>query len=210
MRSEWPRRGLYAITPDDSDTRRLLKRAEAVLDQGIAMMQYRNKSADPVLRLEQALGLKLLCLPYGVPLIVNDDIALARAMQADGVHLGDTDGEAAAVRDELGADALIGISCYASMERAQAAKSQGADYLAFGAFFDSPSKPQAVHAAPSLLREAKRFGLPLVAIGGIQPQNVRTLRDAGADLIAVISGLWSARDPADAARAYVAAFKAPN
>ncbi len=210
MRNGWPRRGLYAITPDDADTRRLLKRAELVLDQGVALMQYRNKSTDATLRLEQAFGLKLMCLPYGVPLIVNDDVALARAMQADGVHLGDLDGDPAAARDELGNDALIGVSCYASLERAQAAKSQGADYLAFGAFFESPTKPQAAHATPGLLREAKRFGLPLVAIGGIQPGNVRALRDAGADLIAVISGLWSARDPGDAARAYVAAFDHPN
>ena len=206
MRNGWPRRGLYAITPDETDTRRLLRRAEGVLDAGVALMQYRNKSTDANLRLEQALGLKLLCLPYGVPLIVNDDVALARAMQADGVHLGEVDGDPTAARDELGGDALIGVSCYASLERAQTAKSQGADYLAFGAFYSSPTKPHATHAAPNLLQDAKRFGLPLVAIGGIQPGNVRTLRDAGADLIAVISGLWTARDPADAARAYVAAF----
>jgi thiamine-phosphate pyrophosphorylase len=184
----------------------LLRLAESVLDAGIALLQYRNKSTDANLRLEQALGLKLLCLPYGVPLIVNDDIALARAMQADGVHLGETDGDPVAVRDQLGSNALIGVSCYASIERAQNAKLQGADYLAFGAFYSSPTKPQATHANPALLNEARRFGLPLVAIGGIQPDNVRTLRDAGADLIAVISGLWSARDPANVARAYIAAF----
>ncbi len=206
MRNGWPRRGLYAITPDESDTHELLWRAEAVLDQGIALMQYRNKGANANLRLEQALGLKLLCLPYGVPLLVNDDIELARAMQADGVHLGETDGDPAAVREELGSDALIGVSCYASIDRARVAKSQGADYLAFGAFFDSPSKPQAVRAEPGLLREARQLGLPVAAIGGIRPDNVHTLRDAGADLIAVISGLWGVRDPTNAARAYIAAF----
>ena len=186
-------------------------------------MQYRNKGTDAALRLEQALALKLTCLPHGVPLIVNDDVALARAMQADGVHLGEDDGDPSAARDELGSDALVGVSCYASIERAEAAKSQGADYLAFGAFFSSPTKPYADPSAfttrattrksgfsrpadLSVLSEARKLGLPLVAIGGIGPDNVATLRDAGADLIAVISGLWGARDPAEAASAYVAAF----
>jgi thiamine-phosphate pyrophosphorylase len=207
MRNGWPRRGLYAITPDDSDTRRLLRRAESVLDQGIALMQYRNKGNDATLRLEQALGLKLLCMTYGVPLIVNDDIALARAMQADGVHLGEGDDDPAMAREELGDGALIGVSCYASIDRARLAKSQGADYIAFGAFFSSPSKPRAARAQPDLLRDAKRLELPIAAIGGIQPGNVPMLQQAGADLIAVISGLWNARDPAEAAREYVAAFR---
>jgi len=208
MPSQWPRRGLYAITPDEADTQELLWRAEVVLDQGAVLMQYRNKKADAGLRLEQALGLKLLCLPYGVPLIVNDDIELARAMQADGVHLGAEDGDVAAARARLGGKALIGVSCHASIEQADAAAKAGADYLAFGAFFDSPTKPQAQRADVGVLKEARRFNLPLVAIGGIQPDDVRQLRDAGADLIAVISGLWDARDPTNAARAYVAAFGA--
>jgi thiamine-phosphate pyrophosphorylase len=206
MHNQWQLRGLYAITPEQPDTRRLLRLAESVLDQGVALIQYRNKSTNAALRLEQALGLKLLCLPYGVPLVVNDDIELARAMQADGVHLGESDGDPAAVRDELGADALIGVSCYASIERANTAKAQGADYLAFGAFFQSPTKPQATLADPAILRDARSLGVPLVAIGGIQPDNVAALRDAGADLIAVISGLWSAPDPGVAARAYIDAF----
>jgi thiamine-phosphate pyrophosphorylase len=206
MRSQWPVRGLYAITPEEADTRRLLKRVEPVLDHGATLIQYRNKGSNPTLRFEQAFALKLLCLPYGVPLIVNDDIELARAMQADGVHLGESDGDPAIVRAELGSDALIGVSCYASLERAQAAKSQGASYLAFGAFFQSPTKPEARLADPSILRDAKKLGLPLVAIGGIRSDNVSTLRNAGADLIAVISGLWSARSPGEAARSYIDAF----
>lgn len=206
MGNRWPRRGLYAITPDEPDTQELLWRAEVVLDQGAVLMQYRNKIANAELRMEQALGLKLLCLPYGVPLIVNDDIELARGMRADGVHLGATDGDVAAARAHLGANALIGVSCYASIEKARIAAAQGADYLAFGAFFDSPTKPQAPRADIGVLREARKFGLPLAAIGGIQPSDVRQLRIAGADLIAVISGLWTSRDPTDAARAYVAAF----
>jgi thiamine-phosphate pyrophosphorylase len=210
MGKRWPRRGLYAITPDEPDTQELLWRAEVVLDQGAVLMQYRNKSANAELRMEQALGLKLLCLPYGVPLIVNDDIELAGSMQADGVHLGSADGDIAAARERLGANALIGVSCYDSIERADAAARAGADYLAFGAFFDSPTKPQAQRVDIGVLREARKFGLPLVAIGGILPENVRQLGIAGADLIAVISGLWSSRDPTNAARAYVAAFNDPS
>ncbi|HTA66292.1 MAG TPA: thiamine phosphate synthase [Xanthomonadaceae bacterium] len=206
MRRQWPVRGLYAITPEEPDTRRLLKLVGSILEQGVALLQYRNKGTDATLRLEQALGLKLMCLPHDVPLIINDDIALARAVQADGVHLGEDDGDPAAAREELGSKALIGVSCHASIELAQAAKSKGADYLAFGAFFNSKTKPRARMTAPSVLQEAKRFGLPLAAIGGIQPQHVPKLRDAGADLIAVVSGIWSARDPAAAAHAYAKAF----
>ncbi len=206
MRDHPPLRGLYAITPEEPDTRRLLKRVGQVLDQGITLLQYRSKSTDAGLRMEQALALKLTCLPYDVPLIVNDDIALARAVQADGVHLGDGDGEVATAREELGERAIIGVTCKSSLERAQAAKKQGADYLAFGAFYSSPSKPSAASAEPAILGQARALGLPLVAIGGILPQHVTGLRDAGADMVAAISGLWDARDPAAAARAYIQAF----
>lgn len=206
MRNHRPLRGLYAITPEEADTRRLLQRVGKVLDQGIALLQYRNKRGDATLRMEQALALKLTCLPYDVPLIVNDDIALARQVQADGVHLGDGDGEVATAREELGEHALIGVTCHTSIERAQAAKKAGANYLAFGAFRASVSKPDAPLADPSILREARSLGLPLAAIGGIQPQQVPALRDAGADMIAVISGLWAARDPGQAALAYIDAF----
>ena len=203
----WPRRGLYAITPDESDTRRLLARIEPVLASGAALLQYRNKTADVGLRLEQALALQQLCGPYGVPLIVNDDVALAKAIAASGVHLGAQDGDIPAARAILGNTAIIGVSCYADSERAKALASAGADYLAFGAFAPTTTKPDAGRADPGLLHDAKRYGVPLVAIGGIRPQNVRALRDAGADLIAVISGLWDARNPGVAAREYIDAFE---
>lgn len=206
MRHHAPLRGLYAITPEEPDTRRLLKRVGAVLDQGIALLQYRNKAGSPALRLEQALGLKLVCLPYDVPLIINDDIALARDVQADGVHLGEGDGEVANAREELGEHALIGVTCGCSIERARTAKRQGADYLAFGAFYRSVTKPDAEPADPSILKVARELALPLAAIGGIQPQHVAPLRAAGADMVAVISGLWDARDPGAAARAYIDAY----
>ena len=209
MSRYWPssRRGLYAITPEEPDTHELLWRVEVVLDQGAVLVQYRSKTADATLKLEQALGLKLVCLPYGVPLIVNDDIELAREMQADGVHLGAQDADVAAARAQLGQNALIGVSCYGSIERAERAVAQGADYLAFGAFFPSPTKPDAPLVDLDMLQAAKRFERPIAAIGGIRPEHVRGLRDAGADLIAVISGLWRSREPSGAARAYVHAFK---
>jgi thiamine-phosphate pyrophosphorylase len=208
MHFGWPRRGLYAITPDEADTQRLFKRIEPVLDMGIALLQYRNKIADAALRLDQALMLQLLCGCYGVPLIINDDIGLAKAIAANGVHLGEPDGDIAAARATLGSNAIIGVSCHDSLDRARSLAEAGADYLAFGAFFPSPTKPDASRAEPRLLDEARRFGLPLVAVGGIRPQDARALRDAGADLIAVISGLWGAPDPAVAAQAYIAALEA--
>ena len=207
MHFEWPRRGLYAITPDEADTQRLYERVDPVLDTGgVALLQYRNKGADAALRLDQAVMLRLLCECYGVPLIINDDIALSKAIAANGVHLGEHDGDIAAARTALDSNAIIGVSCYDSLDRAQSLANAGADYLAFGAFHPTATKPDAPLANPDLLREAKRFGLPLVAIGGIRPQNVRALRDAGADLIAVISGLWDEPNPVAAAQAYITAF----
>lgn len=203
---EWLRRGLYTITPDEADTRGLFNRIEPVLEAGVVLLQYRNKTADAALRLDQALMLQLLCGRYSVPLIINDDVALAKAIAASGVHLGEHDGDIVAARAILGINAIIGVSCYDSLDRAQSMAQAGADYLAFGAFYHTATKPDACRPHHELLGEAKRFGLPLVAIGGIRPQNVRRLRDAGADLIAVIAGLWDAPDPGAAAQAYVTAF----
>ena len=199
-------RGLYLITPDDADTGRLLARVRAVLD-GAALLQYRNKTAPPALRRTQAEALAALCREAAVPLIVNDDAALARKIGAAGVHLGEHDGELAAARARLGAEAIIGVSCYDDPARARAAAAGGADYLAFGAFFPSTTKPNARRATPALLRECAAIGLPRVAIGGITPDNARGLVDAGADLLAVIGGVFDAPDPAVAARAFRRCFE---
>lgn len=201
-----PLRGLYLITPDDPDTDRLVARVRAVLGHG-AVLQYRNKVADPALRDRQLAALRPLCRAAAVPLIVNDHVDLALAHDADGVHLGEDDGALAAARARLGPDALIGISCYDSLARARDAAAQGADYIAFGAFFPSPTKPNARRAAPTLLHDSAALGLPRVAIGGITPDNAGPLVTAGADLLAVISGVFDAPDPDAAARAYRACFE---
>ena len=203
-RRDWAR-GLYLITPDDPDTPSLLARVDAVLDHA-ALLQYRNKSASAGLRREQAAALLALCATRGVRLIVNDDLALAQAIGADGVHLGEDDGDARAARVALGAGALIGVSCYDDLQRARAAVAAGADYVAFGAFFPSSTKPNARRAAFDLLRDSAGFGVPRVAIGGITPDNARSVVAAGADLIAVISGVFDASNPPAAAHAYRACF----
>ncbi len=197
----WPRRGLYLITPDEPDTRRLLQRVAAVIATGLALVQYRNKSAAPALRREQASTLLPLCRASGVPLIINDDWRLAADLGAEGAHLGDDDGRIAEARAALGPAAVLGASCYDDLERARRAAHAGASYLAFGAFFASGTKPLARRADLSLLAASAVFGLPRVAIGGITPDNARLLAAAGADLVAVIGGVFDAPDPAAAARA---------
>lgn len=206
MNTRWPRRGLYAITEDEPDTLRLLARAERVLAAGAAWLQYRNKAADPELREQQARRLQPVCRKFGVPLIINDDWRLAAAIGADGAHLGNDDGELDAARCALGPDALLGASCYDSLALAQRAVACGADYVAFGAFFPSPTKPHARQAPLALLAAAAPLGVPRVAIGGITPDNARALLAAGADLIAVISGVFGAADPARATRNYLSCF----
>jgi len=202
-----PLRGLYLITPDEPDTARLLDRVGAVLGQA-ALLQYRNKVADAALRQAQLTALRPLCRAAGVPLIANDDADLAAAVGADGVHLGEDDGDPAAVRARLGTKAIIGVSCYDDLARARAAAATGASYVAFGAFFPSTTKPNARRATPAVLRDSASLGLPRVAIGGITPDNARDVIAAGADLVAVISGVFDAPDPVAAAVAYRRCFEA--
>ena len=202
MTRRWPRRGLYLVTPEPAPEMALIAR----LLPYAACLQYRSKHADADTRRWQALALRAACTEAGVAFIVNDDIALAEAVQADGVHLGEHDADIPAARARLGDAGIIGASCYDDLARAEAAVRAGASYLAFGAFFPSPTKPNARRAMPRLLRDAARFGLPRVAIGGITPDNASPLVAAGADLIAVISGVFEAPDPVAAARACAALF----
>ncbi|MFY9317601.1 MAG: thiamine phosphate synthase [Burkholderiales bacterium] len=196
-----PLRGLYAITPDFADRRRLRDLVAQALEGGIAALQYRCKSLPSSPRLEEATALAALCRSRGVPFIVNDDLGIAIAADADGAHLGRDDGDLAAARAMLG-DKLLGASCYDSLAGARDAVAAGADYVAFGSVFPSPTKPAALRAPLTLFAEAKPLGVPLVAIGGVSLENAPQLIAAGADCLAVISDLFDANDVRDRARAY--------
>jgi len=199
--------GLYAITPEDADTGRLARKVQAALDGGASLVQYRSKSPDAAARRDQGLRLLGLCRRAGVPLIINDDLELALAIGADGVHLGREDGDVAAARARLGADRLLGVSCYDRLELAIAAVAAGADHVAFGSAFASPTKPGAVRAPPELYAQARaRLRVPIVAIGGITPENAQLVIEAGADAVAVITALFDAEDIAAAAAAFRGLF----
>ena len=190
-------KGLYAITdcarlPTDS----LLAVTEQALRAGVTALQYRDKSGDRGKRQHEAAELRQLCNRHGCPFIINDDLELAVWAESDGVHLGGEDRDCKTARNELGPEAIIGISCYNSVERALAAQENGADYVAFGSFFPSSSKQNTAAAEPDTIRQAKaRVSLPVAAIGGITPANCRTLIEHGADMLAVISGIYQAEDP---------------
>lgn len=199
--------GLYAVTPDLADTTELLRRVGQALQGGLRLLQYRNKPAAAALRREQAGALLALCRAQGVPLVINDDLQLALEIGADGAHLGRKDGDLATARAALGPGKLLGISCYDDIGRAREAKRVGADYVAFGSFFASPTKPAAVRAPLTLLGAAKAgLGLPVCAIGGITLQNAPQLIAAGADLLAVITDLFEAPDIRARAAAYTSLF----
>ncbi|ODV10296.1 MAG: thiamine-phosphate diphosphorylase [Rhodanobacter sp. SCN 68-63] len=204
--STLPRNGIYAIT--DGQPHRLIERSEQALAGGVAMIQYRDLSDDHPRRLAEATALAALCVRYGRPLIIDHDIALARAVGAAGVHLSQADGGPSAVRAVLGANAIVGVSCYASPELATAAARAGASYVSFGAFFPSPTKPDAGRAPLDLLRQTAALGIARVAIGGITPDNGRLLIDAGADFIATVSALYGASDTRAAAVDMAALFTA--
>ncbi|MBY6204034.1 thiamine phosphate synthase [Halomonas denitrificans] len=190
---------LYLLTPDGLGRDELLRRCRAALAAGVDWLQYRAKAgADP----ETARLLRALTRETGARLIINDDPALARSVGADGVHLGRDDGSLAEARDRLGADALIGASCYDDLERAERLAAAGADYLAFGAVFASPTKPDAVRCPLDVLGRARRFGRPVVAIGGITADNAAEALAAGADRVAVLSDVFAAPDVAARVRAY--------
>jgi len=187
--SRWTRqlRGLYAITPDIDDIALLVAKVEAAIAGGAQVIQYRNKMATESLRHKQAAMLSRVCDGGGALYIVNDDAALARAVGAAGVHLGEDDGDVARARATGGEALLIGVSCYNDLSRAKRLVAEGADYVAFGSFHLSSTKPGARRAEPGLLRRAKRLGVPVVAIGGITAANGRALVEAGADALAVIA-----------------------
>ena len=202
-------RGLYAIT--DSlliPGGQLLPAVASVIRGGARLVQYRSKSPGPSHRAGEARALLQLCHDHNVALIINDDVKLAASIGADGVHLGHQDAALDEARVQMGPRAIIGVSCYDSLERAMTAVHAGADYVAFGSFFPSSTKPEAVPAPLSLLEHARqRLNVPLCAIGGITAANGGILVSAGADMLAVISGIFAQADFEGAARHYARLFK---
>jgi len=187
--------GLYAITPETTDTAALLRMTRQVLEGGAQLIQYRNKAADIALRIEQATLLADLCRKAAAPLIINDHPDLAAELDADGVHLGKQDISIAEARRQLGRGKIIGVSCYNKLEQALEAEREGADYIAFGAFFGSGTKPRAVTASLDLLQRAKRkLHIPIVAIGGINFANAAQLIRHGADALAVVNGVFATQN----------------
>jgi thiamine-phosphate pyrophosphorylase len=206
----WTRlRGLYAITdaalqPPGQLTARVIQAIEG----GAALVQYRDKSTDHGLRLRQARELAQECRRRGALLIINDDVQLAADSGAHGVHLGRDDPDPDEARKRLGDEAVVGVSCYDQWSRAREAAAKGVDYIAFGRFFASRTKPLAAQANLDLVRRARRqYAIPIAAIGGITPQNGRRLVEAGADMLAVVRGVFAAADCRQAAAAYAALFE---
>ncbi len=192
-----PGRGVYAITPAGMDFPQIRQRTSLLLAAGICALQYRDKDATGAVRLRRATSLRDLCREHGVPFIINDDPELARDAGADGVHLGADDPIPGTARKLLGSGAIIGVSCYDNMALAQEMQAAGVDYVAFGAFFPTMTKTPRTWATPDLLRGARRsLSCPIVAIGGITPENSAPLIAAGADMLAVSGALYCAADPA--------------
>lgn len=199
-------RGLYAVTPEALSGAALYRAAEAVCGNGAVVLQYRNKSGDAAHRRADADALRAITTVCGALFVINDDIELAKACGADGVHVGRDDGGPALARKALGRDALIGVSCYDDPALARAAARDGADYVAFGSMYASSTKPAAPPASIGRFAEVADLGLPRCAIGGITLARAPELIAAGADLLAVVSDLFDAPDIAARARAYAQLF----
>jgi thiamine-phosphate pyrophosphorylase len=202
-----PLRGLYAITDNLIPNKRFIYAVEQAIIGGAKVIQYRDNSNDREQRKNQAKALYRLCQKYQIPLIINDDVKLAQRIGADGVHIGKNDAELSTARAMLGDDAIIGVSCYNQLSLAQQAVEAGATYVAFGRFFSSHTKPQAVSCSVDVLRQARQtLNCPLVAIGGITPDNGAELIKAGADCLAVIHGLFGQADITAAAQRFAQLF----
>jgi thiamine-phosphate pyrophosphorylase len=200
--------GLYLVTPDWDDTAALLERSEQALRAGIALLQYRHKTADEALRRTQAGELLALCRRYGTPLVINDHIALCRELDADGVHVGGTDASVQEARAALGPGRIVGASCYGDLERAIAAQQAGASYAAFGGFYPSRVKRYDFVTSPEILdRAGVMLRIPCVVIGGMTPENARPLVARGARMVAAISSVYGAPDTAQAVAEFQRLFR---
>ncbi len=200
-------RGLYVIADTGIIAKDLVSHVTEAIAGGARVVQYRDKSSGAAKRLNDAIALRGLCRQHGVTFIINDDVELARQLNADGLHLGKDDADIASARKQLGAHTIIGVSCYNEIERGRSAIAAGAGYVAFGSFYPSTVKPDAVRASGSLLTQAKQeFTVPIVAIGGITPENGAHLVAAGADALAVITGVFESDDIRSAAKQYARLF----
>ena len=205
-RIKW-RRGLYAIT----DTNRfnnedLITTCEQALQGGAVMLQYRDKSQNVDKRIEQATALRKLCHTYNAFLIIDNDIELCLQTNADGVHLGPLDSELTEARQLLGPGKIMGVSCYQDLEKAHQALAANANYVSFGAFYPSKTRPDAALIDFDILKELKNFPIPVVAIGGINLERADLLIQKGVDHVAVISDLWNADNIEQHADAYTQLF----
>ena len=193
-------RGLYAVTDSQLLAGKFLSYVEAALDGGVTLLQYRDKSGDETRRLREATELLKLCERYKTRLIINDDAEVAARLGV-GVHLGQTDGSLADARALLGHKAIVGATCHAQLELATKAKADGATYVAFGRFFNSNTKPGAPTCTLDMLTEArKRIALPIAVIGGVTLENAAPLVAHGADLLAVVHGLFGAETAQEVTR----------
>ena len=207
MRDSFIIKGLYAITPDMADLNTLIHKTQSAIEGGAFMVQYRSKIHDRAVKIQQCAAILRLYREYGVPCIVNDDAEMCRILEADGVHLGENDDNIAEVRRILGEDAIIGSSCYDQLDRAKQAQKEGASYVAFGAMFPTPTKPNALRATLELLREAKsEIEIPIVAIGGITVNNAHDVIEAGVDAIAVITSLYESNSIKETAETFLKMF----
>jgi thiamine-phosphate pyrophosphorylase len=207
MRDSFIIKGLYAITPDSADLNTLIQKTQLAIEGGAFMVQYRSKIQDRDVKMQQCAAILRLCRDYKIPCIVNDDVDMCRILEADGVHLGEKDDNIAEVRRILGEDAIIGSSCYDQLNRAKQAQKEGASYVAFGAMFETSTKPNAPRATLELLREAKsQIQIPIVAIGGITVNNAHDVIKTGIDAIAVITSLFEAKTIKGTAETFVKMF----
>ena len=199
--------GLYLVTPNWDDTANLIDYTGAALKAGAVIVQYRHKDASAELAREQATALLELCRRHGRPLVINDHIDLCLELDADGVHVGGTDASVAEARRRLGPGKIVGASCYGDLALARAAERDGATYAAFGGFYPSPVKRYTFTTAPDLLREARAaLSIPLVVIGGMTPDNAAPLVARGAHMVAAITSVYQAHDPAAVVRAFNTLF----
>ena len=205
--TQWALRGLYIVTPDWDDTDKLVNATAQAIEGGATLVQYRHKTADAVLRKQQATALLQVCRQHQVPFIINDYVDLCLELDADGIHVGGTDASVAAVRAQVGADKIVGASCYGTLQLGHDAWQAGASYVAFGGFYPSRVKKYEFKTEPAIVAESKRESpVPVVVIGGMTQDNCLPLIAQGCDMVAAISSVYMTQDVKGAAEQFAALF----